>query len=97
MIVVGGATHSQSLLAQKRNLFPMLQNLWDKPVTIAYKDPALNNMSYQPLLAADFYSRRLSFFCKQEIKMDRLTKLPFRFRLGGVEQVNWLEGKKGRF
>ena len=48
-------------------------------------------------LMADFYATRLGFFCKQEIKMDKITTIPFRFRLGSVEQCNWFEGKLKRF
>lgn len=45
-------------------------------------------------LPADFYLTRLGFFCKQEIKFEKFTKVPFRFRLGSVEQCDMLEGKK---
>ena len=33
------------------------------------------------------------FFCRQELKMDKLTAMPVRFRLGSMEQCNQLEGK----
>jgi hypothetical protein len=45
-------------------------------------------------LPADFYAAQLGFFCRQEIKLDKVTKIPFRFRLGSVEQCDWLEGKR---
>jgi hypothetical protein len=51
------------------------------------------NSNTAPFLSADYYAKQLGFFCKQEIKFDKLTKIPFRFRLGSVEQCNWLEGK----
>lgn len=44
-------------------------------------------------IAADHYAKGLGFFCKQEIKFDRISKMPFRFRLGSVEDCNRLEGK----
>lgn len=47
-------------------------------------------------LPADFYATQLGFFCKQEIKFDKLTKIPFRFRLGSVEECDRLEGKGKR-
>ncbi|MEP6674615.1 MAG: hypothetical protein ABJA78_05655 [Ferruginibacter sp.] len=47
-----------------------------------------------PSIAANFYSTNLGFFCKQEIKMDKAIKIPFRFRLGSVADCDRLEGKK---
>ena len=47
----------------------------------------------KPFLSPQFYSSQLGFFCKQEIKFDKITKIPFRFRLGSVEQCDRLEGK----
>ena len=44
-------------------------------------------------LSPGFYASQLGFFCKQEIKMDKITKVPFRFRLGSVADCNRLEGK----
>ena len=34
------------------------------------------------VLKGDFYSSGLGFFCKREIRFDKATKVPFRFRLG---------------
>ena len=46
-----------------------------------------------PVVAADFYVTQLGFFCKQEIKLEKITKIPFKFRLGSVESCDRLEGK----
>lgn len=35
------------------------------------------------------------FFCRQELKLDRRTPLPLRFRLGSLQYCNWLEQKPG--
>ena len=35
------------------------------------------------------------WFCKKEWKMEKVTGIPFRFRLGSVDDCNWMEGKKG--
>lgn len=45
-------------------------------------------------LPADGYMRTLGFFCRQEIKMDRIIPVNLRFRLGSVEQCDMLEGKR---
>lgn len=50
--------------------------------------------SAKPFLSPQFYSAQLGFFCKQEIKFDKITKIPFRFRLGSVDQCDRLEGKR---
>lgn len=49
------------------------------------------------LLPEDYYTRNLSFFCKKELQVEKITKLPLRFRLGSLEQVNILEGKHKGF
>lgn len=50
--------------------------------------------SYQPYILPTFYYSQLGFFCKQEIKLEKITKIPFRFRLGSVEDCDRLEGKR---
>lgn len=49
------------------------------------------------LLPEDYYSKNLSFFCRKELQIEKITKLPLRFRLGSLEQVNQLEGKNRHF
>ncbi len=45
------------------------------------------------VIAPNFYVTNLGFFCKQEIKFEKATKIPFRFRLGSVEDCDRMEGK----
>jgi hypothetical protein len=46
------------------------------------------------VLPADFYSERMGFFCKKEWGFEKTTHIPLRFRLGSLENCNYLEGKK---
>ncbi|MBI2274590.1 MAG: hypothetical protein HYU70_12390 [Bacteroidetes bacterium] len=45
------------------------------------------------LLPQDYYSNHLGFFCKKELQIEKLTRIPFRVRLGSLDYVNTLEGK----
>jgi hypothetical protein len=47
------------------------------------------------LVKSSFYCDNLGFVCKQEIKIQKVIKLPFVFRIGSVQQVDYLEGKRG--
>ncbi len=47
-----------------------------------------------PGLTQDYYTCHFGFFCKKELEFEKMTRIPLRFRLGSLEQVNALEGKK---
>jgi len=46
-----------------------------------------------PTLENDYYTHHLGFFCKKELEFEKTTRIPLRFRLGSLEQCNYLEGK----
>ncbi len=39
----------------------------------------------------------LALFCKLEVQLEKVVKLPIKFRLGSVDYVDWLEGKRDRY
>ena len=47
------------------------------------------------IISPGLYASCLGVICKTELKMDKVTPMPFRFRLGSLEYVNWMEGKPG--
>ncbi|MEO6837134.1 MAG: hypothetical protein ABI261_02380 [Ginsengibacter sp.] len=44
-------------------------------------------------IPADFSTCKYGFFCREELKIEKATKIPLRIRLGSLEQCNYYEGK----
>lgn len=61
----------------------------------ATKKLPLDSLKNLPLrvIASNHYSSNLPFFCKQELQIQKLVKVPVKFRIGSVEEVDKLEGK----
>jgi hypothetical protein len=98
MIFVGSYCFPQLVTSTKQRLI-LMEQVFKPTVTnyFPFRKVASTNLKDAPFLSADYYAKQLGFFCKQEIKFDKVTKIPFRFRLGSVEQCNWLEGKSKPF
>ncbi|NTS42461.1 hypothetical protein HRG84_16285 [Flavisolibacter sp. BT320] len=45
------------------------------------------------VLPQNFYKKGLSFFCQQELQLQKLTSLPLFIRLGAKDYVDYLEKK----
>ena len=56
--------------------------------------PLTGNFYQKSVIPGDFYVHQLGFFCKEELKFEAATKIPFKFRLGSVQYCDWMEGKK---
>jgi hypothetical protein len=45
------------------------------------------------IISPSYYTQQFGFFCKKELQFEKKTKIPLKFRLGSVQQCDWLEGK----
>ncbi len=109
MIVVGTASFCQKRTTillktpsynttEKKNIFYSAIDMnWIKNCFPQKKIPAIQQSAdiNNPLtiLNPGFYTQHFGFFCKKELQFEKATKIPFKFRLGSVQQCDWMEGK----
>jgi hypothetical protein len=46
------------------------------------------------IIPQDYYTQHFGIMCKKELAIEKATKIPFRFRIGSLQQCNYLEGKR---
>lgn len=56
-------------------------------------DDSLRQKFSLRVLPQNFYNQHLSFFCKKELQLQKLTLLPLFIRAGSKEYVDYLEKK----
>jgi len=79
------------------NTFPLKNKLKASDTAIHFMPSislfrSLENL--KPPVSADFSTCTYGFFCREELKIEKATKMPIRFRLGSLAQCNYYEGKK---
>jgi hypothetical protein len=87
MIFAGVAAFCQDSVRAMPGLFP--------PTSRVFSLNKGSTGTLQPMiiLSPDYYATQLGFFCKEEIRFEKATKIPFKFRLGSVNECDQLEGK----
>jgi hypothetical protein len=94
MIFVANDIFSQKLPANYPKGFPSKPSIIDSSLLSFRLQPITTLNKKNALIPPDFYVRQLGFFCKQEIRFEKITRLPLRFRLGSVEDCDRMEGKR---
>lgn len=87
----------QKLLHSELVLPPLLDKmpLLIRPSTLEEKLIAQKSNPQQiPLVYA---YKHLALFCKLEVKLEQTVQLPVKVRLGSVDYVDWLEGKRDSY
>jgi hypothetical protein len=83
---------TKPVVAQKKYVLPVSNFSFKTIITaqpLKYTAPAFSIYTIAP----NFYSSNLAFFCRQEIKIEKAIKIPFKLRLGSVQTVDYLEQK----
>ena len=50
--------------------------------------------AYFSSVPGNFYSSNLGFFCRQELRLASVTRIPIKFRIGSLAYCDWMEGKR---
>jgi len=59
-----------------------------RPTSHITPEPTYNTLS------PDYYTKCLGFFCRVELQVEKKINIPLRFRVGSLDYLNKLEGKK---
>jgi hypothetical protein len=93
MAFVGSNVFSQKLENTEIKIQPLsLGKSLTVRINYSLSMPLLSPAAMQ-VITPNYYTDRLGYFCKQEIKFEKNTKVPLRFRLGSVADCDRLEGK----
>lgn len=46
------------------------------------------------VIPENYYTQQLGIICRKELEIEKATKIPLRFRVGSLQQCNYLEGKR---
>ncbi len=69
-------------------------SIYAKATPLMHTFDAGNTFQNKQPIAPDLYTQHLPFFCRQELKMKQ-AHVPVTFRIGSIDQCNYLEQKPG--
>ena len=79
--------------------YKLRQSFTDGPIFGDRRGAILQNTGFSPLpspassISPSYYTANFGWACLQELKLEKATRLPLRFRLGSKDHVDYLEGK----
>lgn len=62
-------------------------------ISLNYSWSLVRPSGYDFNMSPMIYNQTLGFFCEKELQLQKITNVPFHFRLGSLEYVNWMEQK----
>ena len=93
MVFVASTAFSQNQEDKPAKLFQRLTLKSPNKKAYYSLQMVVPSVAAKQIIAPNFYTDRLGYFCKQEIKFEKKTRIPLRFRLGSVVDCDRLEGK----
>lgn len=100
-VFVVGATFSQKISLSQPLVFSLQPNTGKQKKGLPFAadtahkaTPVWGPSARLTVVPASFSTAQWGFFCRQELKWEKTIKIPFRFRLGSVQQCDRLEGKR---
>jgi len=98
-LVFCSAVRSQSNTSLKLNYknFILKNVLIASDTSSCHSVATVANKAFQiseSTISENFSTACYGFFCRQELKIEKVTRIPFRFRLGSLQQCNYYEGKE---
>ena len=83
---------ANSVAAQQKNIQPNTVKGFTQSTLLSTNSIRIQNVE-KSIIDPRFYVNNLGFFCKQELKLQAATGLPFKFRLGSLQYCDRMEGK----
>ncbi len=97
MIFAAPKIFSQKLQLQKDILIQLQTPANPTSAILLINKNMIKMINPTPVLSPNYYAIQLGFFCKQEIKFEKIAKIPFKFRMGSIEDCDRLEGKRKNY
>jgi hypothetical protein len=83
-----------SFSAKAQIITPANYNTTELSLTNPYLNKSVIPKAAITTIPKNFYTQHFGLMCRQELQLEKATKIPFRFRLGSLQQCNYYEGKR---